>query len=184
MGIAVEMGASAGGDVGQRIAGRVLHRCINTVLLLAVQAVEVQRVVNHLIIFIDGQLQGVHRRGVALGLDGSVASLLLDERVEGSHRALVNPFLHLLRHLLDGVGSQRVGFRYLASFGHGLLHHFGDVLGHAVACRLGYGLLCLFGKCLKRTVSWKFWHDVRHDIRYCCSSHFDHRVKGYVVHSG
>ena len=64
--VAEEVGHTRGSLVDERVLGREHHRCIDAVLLLTVQGVESQRVVDHLIVFIDGQLERVHRGSVAL----------------------------------------------------------------------------------------------------------------------
>ena len=79
VGAAIEVGLSCSGDIGQRVVGRVLRRGVDTVLPLPVNTIECQRVVNHLIIFIDGQFQGVHRRRVTLHLRSGILTFLLDE---------------------------------------------------------------------------------------------------------
>ena len=72
VGIAVEIGTARCCLIGQRVVGCILDRRVDAILAHAVHAVEGERVVNHLIIIIDGQLKGVHRRGVALQLGSSL----------------------------------------------------------------------------------------------------------------
>ena len=66
---AIEEGARGAGLVDEGVVGCIFHGGVDTILSALVDAVAGQGVVNNLIIFIDGQFQGIHLRGVALGLD-------------------------------------------------------------------------------------------------------------------
>ena len=67
--LSIEMGQSRGGLVGQRVVGGIFHGRIDTVLTTAVDTVECQRVVDGLVMLIDSEFNGVHRRRVTLDLD-------------------------------------------------------------------------------------------------------------------
>ena len=70
--VTIEVRQTRRGTIGQRVVGRIFHRRIDTVLAALVDTVLCQRVVDGLVMLIDSQLDGVHRRGVALQLDCSL----------------------------------------------------------------------------------------------------------------
>ena len=111
--ITIEIGARTDGIIGQRVVGRILHRRVDTVLTAAIHAVTGQGVVHHLIIFIDGQLNRVHRCGIAFGLDGgfSPGSLFFGDIHRGHVLQPLTQGIDGFRHLLDGQGvmGQTVG---------------------------------------------------------------------------
>ena len=98
--LTIEVCQTRGGIIGQRVVGHIFHRRVDTILTTAVDAVLGQRVVHGLIMLIDSQFDGVHRRGVALDLGGSISS---DEGIH-DHRFGHNTIVCL--HSPHGFGDK------------------------------------------------------------------------------
>ena len=113
LGVTKEMGRRCGGIIDQRVIGRILHRGIDTVLPMTVDAVQCQRVINSLIMLVDGQLDGIHRRSVTFGLDGSF-STFRNDGIEWSGIILfqgrgktVDSLFHLVLVSTDAINKRR-----------------------------------------------------------------------------
>ena len=148
MAVAEEVGHTRSGLVDERVLGREHHRRIYAVLLLTVQGVESQRVVDHLIVFIDGQLERVHRGSVAL--QGSVGRTIdvdrgFDAVAEGLRsRAVSKDTVCENAVSRDAVGRNAVGGNDLD--GDGVL---GDSIGRQILRR---GLQTIIRSALGRIV--------------------------------
>ena len=88
LGITVQVGIARSSLVGHGVFGRILHRGVDTVLALTVQAVHVQGVVNGLVALIDQQLQRVHLRGIHShsGLRHRICRDVIRRCIWGCHR--------------------------------------------------------------------------------------------------
>ena len=85
--------------IGQRVVGGVFHGRVDTTLTATVDAVEGEGVVNGLVVLIDRQLQGVHRRRVTLHLGGSLLEVVnrCQQRLVGDdHGILPGQTVHRL----------------------------------------------------------------------------------------